>query len=164
MDTILANLGGRQEWVLGGRLRLAMAAMRNERESNHHILWGYVIAASVPNASFSSLGCARCAWLDRAHHRHESEGFPHRHQLWRGRHQPGHVLVVDAQGDTNNAVIGELVKPYAQQRGCVGFVIDGAIRDVASFDNTPCYARSVVHCGPYKSGPRLRQVLLPTHW
>ena len=67
--------------------------------------------------------------------------------------QPGHVLVVDAQGDTHNAVIGELVKLYAQQRGCVGFVIDGAIRDVASFEDTPCYARAVVHCGPYKSGP-----------
>ncbi|PIB50105.1 dimethylmenaquinone methyltransferase [Pseudomonas sp. 2588-5] len=67
--------------------------------------------------------------------------------------QPGHVLVVDGQGDTNNAVIGELVKLYAQQRGCVGFVIDGAIRDVASFDDTPCYARAVVHTGPYKTGP-----------
>lgn len=67
--------------------------------------------------------------------------------------QPGHVLVVDGQGDTNNAVIGELIKLYAQQRGCVGFVVDGAIRDVASFDSTPCYARTVVHTGPYKTGP-----------
>ena len=41
----------------------------------------------VSEPSFSSLGCARSAWLDRAHHRHESEGFPHRHQLWRGQHQ-----------------------------------------------------------------------------
>lgn len=67
--------------------------------------------------------------------------------------EPGHVLVIDAQGDATNAVIGELIKLYAQQRGCVGFVVDGAIRDVASFEDTPCYARSVVHCGPYKSGP-----------
>ncbi|MBV4484570.1 RraA family protein [Pseudomonas sp. SWRI153] len=67
--------------------------------------------------------------------------------------EPGHVLVIDAQGDATNAVIGELIKLYAQQRGCVGFVVDGAIRDVACFQDTPCYARSVVHCGPYKSGP-----------
>lgn len=67
--------------------------------------------------------------------------------------KPGHVLVVDAQGDTNNAVIGELIKLYALQRGCVGFVIDGAIRDVACFESTPCYAKAVVHCGPYKTGP-----------
>lgn len=67
--------------------------------------------------------------------------------------KPGDVLVVDAQGDTINAVIGELIKLYALQRGCVGFVIDGAIRDVASFIDTPCYAKAVVHCGPYKTGP-----------
>lgn len=67
--------------------------------------------------------------------------------------RPGDVLVVDAQGDTTNAVIGELIKLYALQHGCVGFVVDGAIRDVASFKDTPCYARAVVHCGPYKTGP-----------
>ncbi|OEC33961.1 Regulator of RNase E activity RraA [Pseudomonas cuatrocienegasensis] len=67
--------------------------------------------------------------------------------------QPGHVLVIDAQGDTRNAVIGELIKLYAQQRGCAGFVVNGAIRDVASFERTPCYALDVVHCGPYKTGP-----------
>ncbi|NBA97137.1 RraA family protein [Pseudomonas sp. R5(2019)] len=67
--------------------------------------------------------------------------------------EPGHVLVIDAQGDNTNAVIGELIKLYAEQRGCAGFIVDGAIRDVASFEHTPCYARSVVHCGPYKSGP-----------
>lgn len=67
--------------------------------------------------------------------------------------EPGHVLVIDAQGDTNNAVIGELIKLYAEQRGCVGFIVDGAIRDVDSFRSSPCYARGVVHCGPYKTGP-----------
>jgi len=67
--------------------------------------------------------------------------------------QPGHVLVIDAQGDTSNAAIGELIKLYALQRGCAGFVIDGAIRDVSAFADTPCYARGVVHCGPYKTGP-----------
>lgn len=67
--------------------------------------------------------------------------------------QPGHVLVIDAEGDINNAVIGELVKLYADMRGCVGYVVDGAIRDVAAFENTPLYARAVVHCGPRKDGP-----------
>lgn len=67
--------------------------------------------------------------------------------------QPGHVLVIDAQGDENNAVIGELIKLDCVRRGCVGFVVDGAIRDVASFENTPCYARSITHKGPFKNGP-----------
>lgn len=67
--------------------------------------------------------------------------------------QSGHVLVVDGGGEQHNALVGELIKLYAQKRGCAGFVIDGAIRDVAAFDDFPCYARSVTHRGPYKDGP-----------
>jgi regulator of RNase E activity RraA len=67
--------------------------------------------------------------------------------------EPGHVLVVDAQGDTNNAILGELMKLYIVGRGCAGIIVDGAVRDVATFESTPCYARGVSHCGPYKSGP-----------
>ncbi|KVR68990.1 methyltransferase [Burkholderia cepacia] len=67
--------------------------------------------------------------------------------------QPGHVLVVDGGGEPHNALVGELIKLHAQQHGCVGFVIDGAIRDVAAFADFPCYARSVIHRGPYKDGP-----------
>jgi RraA family protein len=68
---------------------------------------------------------------------------------------PGHVLVVDGGGDTSNALVGELIMLYAQQRGCTGFVIDGAIRDTAAFFEAdfPCYARGVTHRGPYKNGP-----------
>ncbi|MFC3396792.1 RraA family protein [Brenneria rubrifaciens] len=67
--------------------------------------------------------------------------------------KPGHVLVIDAEGSLNNAVIGELIKLESLRRGCVGFIVDGAIRDVASFVDTPCYARGVTHRGPYKDGP-----------
>jgi RraA family protein len=69
--------------------------------------------------------------------------------------QPGHVLVVDGAGDPTNALVGELIMLYAIQRGCAGFVIDGAIRDSAAFYQAdfPCHARSVSHRGPYKMGP-----------
>lgn len=68
---------------------------------------------------------------------------------------PGHVLVVDGGGDTTNALVGELIMLYAQQRGCTGIVIDGAIRDAAAFHDAdfPCYARAAIHRGPYKNGP-----------
>ena len=68
---------------------------------------------------------------------------------------PGHVLVVDAGGVTANAIVGELLLLYAQQRGCAGVVIDGAIRDSAAFAEAdfPCYARDVTHRGPFKTGP-----------
>ena len=69
--------------------------------------------------------------------------------------QPGHVLVVDAGGDLTNACVGEIMKHYLQRLGCVGLIVDGAIRDVAAFENDsfPCYARGHVHRGPYKDGP-----------
>ena len=69
---------------------------------------------------------------------------------------PGHVLVVaDAGGVTSNAIVGDLLLAYAQQRGCAGFVVDGAIRDSAAFAaaDFPCYARDVTHRGPFKTGP-----------
>jgi len=68
---------------------------------------------------------------------------------------PGYVLVVDGGGDTTNALVGELIMLYALQRGCAGFVIDGAVRDSAAFYDAdfPCYARGVSHRGPYKHGP-----------
>jgi RraA family protein len=69
--------------------------------------------------------------------------------------QPGDVLVVDGGGDISQALVGEIMKAYAQTRGVVGFVIDGAIRDAAAFtsDDFPCYARGETHKGPYKDGP-----------
>jgi len=68
---------------------------------------------------------------------------------------PGHVLVVDAGGTTSNAIVGDLLLAYAQQRGCAGFIVDGAIRDSAAFAaaDFPCYARDANHRGPFKTGP-----------
>jgi len=69
--------------------------------------------------------------------------------------QPGDVLVVDGGGALGQALVGELMKAYAETRGVVGFVIDGAVRDVAAFrvGSFPCYARGETHRGPYKEGP-----------
>jgi RraA family protein len=68
---------------------------------------------------------------------------------------PGDVLVIDGGGDESRALVGEIMKNIAQWRGAEGYVIDGAIRDVAAFaaDNFPCFARAAIHRGPYKSGP-----------
>lgn len=69
--------------------------------------------------------------------------------------QPGHVLVVDGGAEVTNALVGELIMMYAQQRGCAGFVLDAAVRDTAAFQEAdfPCYARGISHRGPYKNGP-----------
>jgi regulator of RNase E activity RraA len=69
--------------------------------------------------------------------------------------RPGEVLVVDAGGGLDNAIVGELILLYAASRGCEGFVIEGAIRDSEAFAaaDFPCYARGVSLRGPYKTGP-----------
>ena len=68
---------------------------------------------------------------------------------------PGDVIVVDGGGDETRALVGEIMKTIAEYRGAAGYVIDGAIRDVAAFaaSDFPCFARSAIHRGPYKSGP-----------
>ena len=68
---------------------------------------------------------------------------------------PGDVIVVDGGGDETRALVGEIMKNIVQWRKAEGYVIDGAIRDVAAFagDDFPCYARAVIHRGPYKNGP-----------
>src|SRR5215467_13178664 len=68
---------------------------------------------------------------------------------------PGDVIVVDGGGDETRALVGEIMKNIAEWRGAAGYVIDGAIRDVAAFaaSDFPCFARAVIHRGPYKSGP-----------
>ncbi|WP_203334656.1 RraA family protein [Planococcus beigongshangi] len=69
--------------------------------------------------------------------------------------QPGDVIIVDAQGDTTNSLIGELMITWAQKRGISGFVIDGSIRDVGDIRgmSIPVYAAGVTPAGPYKDGP-----------
>jgi regulator of RNase E activity RraA len=69
--------------------------------------------------------------------------------------RPGDVLVVDAGGVLDRAVMGDIMKSVAKMRGMTGAVIDGAIRDSGTFrdDDFPCYSRGICHRGPYKDGP-----------
>ncbi|KQY16448.1 dimethylmenaquinone methyltransferase [Rhizobium sp. Root73] len=67
----------------------------------------------------------------------------------------GDVIVVDGGGDISQALIGEIILAHAESIGVAGFVLDGAIRDVAAIraSDLPCYARGITHKGPYKNGP-----------
>jgi len=69
--------------------------------------------------------------------------------------EPGDVLVVDAGGETTQAILGEIMMQLAQRRGAAGFVIDGAVRDVDAFRKAgfPVFARGITQRGPYKDGP-----------
>lgn len=69
--------------------------------------------------------------------------------------EPGDVIVVDGGGDLSTALIGGLMRTTAIARGIAGFVIDGALRDVAEWADgrMPAYARGAVLRGPSKEGP-----------
>lgn len=69
--------------------------------------------------------------------------------------RPGEVLVVAAEGESDRAIVGELMTRYALQRGARALVVDGAVRDVADLMEIglSVFARGVTHQGPYKTGP-----------
>ena len=69
--------------------------------------------------------------------------------------QPGDVFMIDAGGDPNRSIFGEIMVRYCAKRGIAGIVVDGSIRDsdsIAQMD-FPVYARGVTPNGPYKNGP-----------
>ncbi|WP_062205375.1 RraA family protein [Aureimonas sp. AU12] len=67
----------------------------------------------------------------------------------------GDVLVVDADGETANALVGGIMTFFAASIGMAGMVLDGAVRDIAELGERtfPVYARGHTHRGPYKDGP-----------
>ena len=69
--------------------------------------------------------------------------------------QPGDVIMIDAGGCMDRAILGELMTTYCKVRGLAGIVVDGCIRDrdeLAQMD-FPVYARGATPNGPYKNGP-----------
>lgn len=77
--------------------------------------------------------------------------------------RPGDVIVIDADGNVDRAIFGELMTTYCADRGIAGLIIDGAIRDkkqLAAMD-FPVYARGVSPNGPYKNGPGEINTVIP---
>ncbi|MDI3500327.1 MAG: hypothetical protein PWP22_98 [Thermoanaerobacter sp.] len=69
--------------------------------------------------------------------------------------KPGDVIVVDASGDMNNAILGEIMVRLAMKRKLAGYLIDGCIRDSGAIRELdfPVFARGANPKGPYKDGP-----------
>jgi regulator of RNase E activity RraA len=69
--------------------------------------------------------------------------------------QPGDVIVVDGSGENSHALVGGLMRLAAIARGVAGFVLDGALRDVAEWaeGGLPVFARGFSHRRPSKDGP-----------
>jgi 4-hydroxy-4-methyl-2-oxoglutarate aldolase len=71
-----------------------------------------------------------------------------------GESQPGDVLVAATGGFAGAAVTGDLLLGVARNRGVVGFVTDGLVRDLADLEalNLPVYAMGVSPNSPGKRG------------
>ena len=69
--------------------------------------------------------------------------------------EPGDVLVIDAGGSVDRAVMGEIVVLHAASQGVAGLIVDGALRDGAEIarGDLPVFARGFVHLGPFRDGP-----------
>lgn len=64
---------------------------------------------------------------------------------------PGDVLCVDAGGDADTAMIGDILSGQVRRRGVAGLIVDGAVRDVgtlAGWDDFAVFARHITPRGP----------------
>lgn len=68
---------------------------------------------------------------------------------------PGDVLVAATDGFTGTSVTGDLLLGMAKNRGVVGFVTDGLIRDLAGIlaVGLPTFAAGLTSNSPARSGP-----------
>lgn len=116
----------------------------------------------APRLSFFSVGtptrivgrCKTTLWVDMFH----ADPDPYALELKAvDSCQPGDVLIAAAGGSERSAIWGELLSTAVQARGCVGAVVDGAVRDVEKIAEMqfPCVATSV---NPYDSKDRQRVV------
>ena len=69
--------------------------------------------------------------------------------------RPGDVVVIDAYGSRQNAVLGDIICTKAKHRGIAGFVVDGLIRDLPGILELdfPVFARGTTPIGPLHRGP-----------
>jgi 4-hydroxy-4-methyl-2-oxoglutarate aldolase len=69
--------------------------------------------------------------------------------------QPGDVLVVSVGGFDRTAVVGDLLLGIAKNRGVVGFVTDGLVRDLADIEalHIPVFAKGITPNSPRSNGP-----------
>lgn len=84
--------------------------------------------------------CKTTLWVDMAH----VDPQPYELELKAvDECQPDDVLIAAAGGSVRSGIWGELLTTAAQNRGCVGAIIDGAIRDVSKIREMdfPVFAR-----------------------
>lgn len=69
--------------------------------------------------------------------------------------QPGDVVIIDARGSCQTAVLGDTICTKALHRGIAGYIVDGFIRDLPDVQKIglPVFARGDTPTGPMHRGP-----------
>jgi 4-hydroxy-4-methyl-2-oxoglutarate aldolase len=69
--------------------------------------------------------------------------------------EPGDVLVASTEGFMVTAITGDLLLGMAKNKGVIGFVTDGAVRDLAGILDVglPTYCTGITPNSPVKNGP-----------
>ena len=84
--------------------------------------------------------CKTTAWVEMAH----EDPHPYEKELQAVDDcNPDDVLIAAASGSMRSGVWGELLSTAASNRGCVGAIVDGAVRDIAQMRamQFPVFAR-----------------------
>jgi len=68
---------------------------------------------------------------------------------------PGHgrIMVIDGGGSTRRALLGDMIAEQAVKNGWAGFVINGALRDVATINTMDLGVKAITTC-PVKTDKR----------
>ncbi len=101
------------------------------------------VAFATQTSSDVLLGrCKTTLWVEMAH----EDADPYALELKAvDSCQPDDVLIAAAAGSMRSGIWGELLTTAAKNQGCIGAIIDGAVRDVAQISslNFPTFARGV---------------------
>lgn len=95
---------------------------------------------SQKNAGLLAGRCKTTLWADMAH----QDPDPYALELQAvDSCRPDDVLIAAAGGSMRSGIWGELLTTAAKNRGCIGAIVDGAIRDVTKISamEFPVYAR-----------------------
>src|SRR5687767_14527153 len=87
--------------------------------------------------------CKTTLWADMAH----SDPRPYELELRAvDSCRPDDVLIAAASGSWRSGIWGELLSTAARNTGCVGVIVDGAVRDVRQMRamGFPCFARATI--------------------
>lgn len=112
-----------------------------------------IVPLTVPGTTLIGR-CKTSLWADMAH----TDPEPYKLELEAvDSCRPDDVLVCAAAGSNRSGIWGELLSTAARNTGCVGVIVDGAVRDISKMRSMqfPVFARGM---NPYDSRDRQRVI------